>query len=239
MSNDQSHQLINLLQTSKKTPAEQLFYFFELIENAPGILLQNEGREEVLLHLAALARSLKIHHPEIFAQQIFFMATEAQEKQLGQPRSRALKHAQVAAKALITAQSRNHLSRNGHLYAMTASFFLVFAVSSMFLSNVSPPFQPEQLSPSLAAESNHDGVIDPPYNPKRLAEILSTREKMRHGTCKFPEALMLAEADRSIYLRTVVYGDVSYDFKEQETTTRLMQSVPCDYTPILMKNSIS
>jgi hypothetical protein len=234
MNNFHSHWLIKHLETSSKSPTERLINLFDMMEKLPGSALPAEGHEELLRYLTAIARSSNIHHPEFFAQQILFMAAEAREKQLSQPESLALKHAQIAAKALISAQTKNRFRRNSHLYAMAASFFLIFGVSSMMLNNkLLAPSKELQLG-SIADADNHQ-AFEAGSNPKRLSEMLSSREKMRNGTCRFPEALMLAEADRGIYLKTVVYGEISHD----EGTARLMQTVSCDYTPMLMKNSIS
>lgn len=234
-----SHRLIQHLETSSKSPADRLINLFDMMEKSPNTALPAEDREELLQYLTAAAKSSDIHHPELFAQQIFFMAAEAREKQLNQPESLALKHAQIAAKALILAQTKNRFSRNSHFYAMAASFFLIFGISSMMLSNTPILEATEELQLNNLADIQGSATFETASNPKRLSEMLSNREKMRHGTCTFPEALMLAAADRSIYLKTVVYGEVSQDIKEQEVTARLMQTVRCDYTPMLMKNSIS
>src|SRR5690606_17897460 len=115
----------------------------------------------------------------------------------------------------------------------------LFGVSSMMLSNTLIPETTSELQIASSESADTLQIIEPIHNPKRLSEMISSREKMRQGRCVFPEALMMAEADRGIYLRTVVYGEITSDFKEQEVVSRLMQTVRCDYTPMLMKNSIS
>src|SRR5688572_29497180 len=125
MNNFHSHWLIKQLEASSKSPVERLINLFDMMGRLPSSASPTEGREELLQYLTAIAKSSNIHHPEFFAQQIFFMAAEAREKQLNQPESLALKHAQIAAKALINAQTKNRFRRNSHLYAMAASFFLI------------------------------------------------------------------------------------------------------------------
>lgn len=232
-----SHWLINRLKKSERSPTEQLLHFFEVMEEMPD-LITTDNREELLEYLSALAIASKINDPEFFAHQIFFMAAEAREQQLNHPESQALIHAKTAAKALVTAQTQSRLKQNSPLYAMAASFFLIFGLSSMMFNQELIPIQSEEQLSSLL-EADFQPSFNRNNNPKRISEMLSNREKMRQGTCRFPEALMLDEADRSIYLKTVVYGEVSQDIKEQEVTARLMQTVRCDYTPMLMKNSIS
>lgn len=229
--------LANRLNKSRKLPTEQLLHLFEAMEELPAQWLPDGGRKELLQHLEALASQSKIDEPEIFAQQILFMATEAREKQLRQPESDAIQHARIAAKALIMAQTKSHFSRSSHIYAMAASFFLIFGVTSiMFSQELIPPPQ-EQLDNLLEVAS--PSALDINNSPKQLSEMLSSREKMRQGTCHFPEALAFAETERGVYLKNVVNGELSLDKKEQEITTRLMKFVRCDYTPMLMKNSIS
>lgn len=121
---------------------------------------------------------------------------------------------------------------------MAASFFLIFGVSSMLLTSHPPAPQETVETISLNQAKAAPAAVFVNANPKRLAEMHAYREKMRQGTCNFPEALMLDEADRGIYLKTVVYGDIPHDIKEQQITARLMASVRCDFTPMLMKNSI-
>lgn len=233
------HQLTKQLQSSGKAPDEQLDHVFEVLGRIPDAELQQTGQQAILQHLTQLAKSWEIHQPEAFARQLLFMMTDAKRKQLVQPQSQALQHARIAARALIAAQRKNRFSRNSHVYAMAASVLLMFGVSSMMLSNTLIPETTSQLQVASSEDTNTTKTSEFRYNPKRLSEMISSRERMRQGTCIFPEALMMAEADRGIYLRTVVYGEITSDFKEQEVASRLMQTVRCDYTPMLMKNSIS
>ena len=233
------HQLISQLQSSRKTHTEQLDHILDTLGRIPVAELQQTELQAIAQHLAQLAKSWEIHQPEAFARQLIFMVTDAKRKQLAQPDSQALQHARIAARALIAAQRKNRFSRNSHVYAMAASFFLLFGVSSLMLSNTMPPETSDGLQIANVSDTDTIKISEPRYNPKRLSEMISSREKMRHGTCIFPEALMMAEADRGIYLRNVVYGEITNDFKEQEVASRLMQTVRCDYTPMLMKNSVS
>ncbi len=224
--------------TRTRTSADQLLEeFFATVEKAPATALPEEMQQQWLQSLTTLTTALKIEQPELVARQLLFIATEARNRSLQLPGSRALEHAHTAAKALLAVQKRKRLAGNGHVYAMAASFFLIFGVSMLFTSHAPIPREAtDTVSLNEAAEIHAPVFVN--SNPKRLAEMHSHREKMRQGTCNFPEALMLAEADRGIYLKTVVYGDIPQDIKEQQITARLMESVRCDYTPMLMKNSI-
>ena len=233
------HKRMTQLKRSGKTPTEQLDHVFETLGQITGTELQQTEQQAIVQHLAQLAKSWKIHQPEAFARQLFFMVTDARQKQLAQPENEAIQHARIAARALITVQRKNRFNRNSHVYAMAASVFLLFGVGSMMLSNT---VMPETRNEFQVASSEYTNTIissEPRYNPKRLSEMISNREKMREGRCHFPEALVFAESERSIYIKNVVHGEVTNDFKEQEVANRLMQTVRCDYTPMLMKNSVS
>jgi len=233
-----THQLIRQLEISGKTPAEQLDHVLETLGQISNAELQQTQQQALLLHLAQLAKSWKIHQPEAFAQQLLCMLTDAKRKQLAQPGSQALQHAKIAVRALITAQRKNRFSHNSHFYAMAASVFLLFGVGSMMLGNTHAPIISKELAVSPPTETE-TRVLLAVNNPMRLSEMISNREKMREGRCHFPEALVFAESERSIYIKNVVHGEITNDFKEQEIARRLMQSVRCDYTPMLMKNSVS
>lgn len=233
-----SHKLVNRLRKSEKSATEQLLHLFEVMEEATALVVTEDDHEELVQYLTALAIASKIHDPEFFAQQILFMATEARDKQLKQPESQVLRHAKTAAKALVTAQTKSHLKQNSHLYAMAASFFLIFGVTSVMLNQKLVPIQSGDLPLSHLLETTQP-AFEINHNPTRLSQMLADRERMRQGTCKFPEALAFAETERGVYLKNVVHGEVSLDKKEQEITNRLMEYVSCDYTPMLMKNSIS
>lgn len=239
MKNTCNHTLIDALKNSGKAPAERLAHVFEIIGQMPASASLTDEQDELLQYLAKLAKSSHIHQPEAFAQQVFIMAADAWQKQLAQPDSHALKHAQIAAKALITAQTRNRFSRNSHIYAMAASFFLISGISGMMFANTLLPIASEAPKASPLPEAQKPQALLAINNPMRLSEMISNREKMREGRCQFPEALVFAENERGIYLQNVVHGDITNDIKVQEVANRLMQSVRCDYTPMLMRNSIS
>ena len=220
-----------------RAQADQLLEdFFAAVEKTP--VASEETRQQWLQSLTALATTLKIKQPDLVARQLLFIATEAGKRAQQSPDNRALQHAHTAARALLAVQKRKAFAANSHAYAMAASFFLIFGVSSMLFTSHAPMPQETVETTSLNEAIAAPAAVFVNANPKRLAEMHSYREKMRQGTCNFPEALMLDEADRGIYLKTVVYGDIPHDIKEQQITARLMESVRCDFTPMLMKNSI-
>lgn len=237
--------LMTSLTNAAEAPAERLLRIFENFEDAPEGGWSAAEQQELLQQLTLLAKLARTDAPDSLAQQLLCMMIEAKKRQLAVPDSQALHHARIAARALIAAQRKQHFSRNSHLYAMAASVFLFFGIGSMLLIDTPTTSSTTQLQTQASLQSEHPQLtaipapIGPVHNPQRLSDMIAKREKMRQGTCVFPEALMLAEADRSIYLKHVVKGDITSDYREQEIANRLMQNVRCDYTPMLMKNSIS
>lgn len=235
----QKHWIVKQLEGSGDSPAQRLLSLFELLQKLPELGLVIDARDELLQYLTVLAKASSIHHPEFFAQQILFMAIEAFEKQHKQPDSDALKHAQIAANALLNVQKKNHFRRHSPVYAMAASFFMVVGASGIMYGSLLNSESVEQLSttePQLLAMAETSNVqID---NPLRISEMLSQRDKMREGRCQFPEAIVFSEAERGIYLQNVVHGEISANREVQEVSSRLREFVRCDYTPMLMKKSV-
>lgn len=247
--------LMSNLEDATATPADRLLKLFSILEQAPESTWPAAEQQALLQQMTRLAELAQTDAPDNLARQLLLMAAEAKRQQLAAPGSRAMHHGRIAAKALITAQRKQHFRRNSQVYAMAASAFLVFGIGGMLLSGTtsSPSSMPLQTQAALqraapqsetlrqSAGNQHAALparIEPAISPQRLSDMIAQRERMRQGTCIFPEALMLAEADRSIYLKHVVHGDITSDYREQEVANRLMQTVRCDYSPMLMKNSV-
>ena len=101
--------------------------------------------------------------------------------------------------------------------------------------------QPAPTALHAKVEPAHESVTVPTVytNPVRTAEMYASLERMRGGVCHYFEALMLPEGQQGVYLRNVVAGEVSSDASDRALAAQLMQRVPCDYAPMLMKNSTS
>jgi len=75
-------------------------------------------------------------------------------------------------------------------------------------------------------------------SPVQTAELYSSIEQMRKGDCQYPEALAFPENQRAIYLENVIDGRISTKAADQALTRHFMQKVRCNYTPMLMANSV-
>ncbi|HEY8355417.1 MAG TPA: hypothetical protein VIK69_10450 [Methylophilaceae bacterium] len=226
-------------------PKHQLLDIFEVFAHLPADGPTDEERQTLLRQLSSLARQTKLDDPQGIALQLLHMAATAKKRQLTDPESNALHHARIAATALIESRRQNRFRRNSVAYAMAASLFLLVGIGGPLLFAQPEPSSALLLQADAGAldqtpqPTGPDRLPPPSYNPKRMSDMIAKREMMRQGTCIFPEALMLAEAERGIYLQQVVKGNISTDYREQEIADRLMQTVRCDYSPMLMRNSVS
>lgn len=235
-----THWIRQQLDASGLAPEASLIQLFDLLEQTPDASTAFDDTSALLADLSKLAAQCHIDQPACFAQQILLMAQEAWSKHQKNPDSQALQHAKIVAKALLAAQKKNRFRRHTPAYAMAASFFLLVGVSGLMFGHLLIPATanhqpvPEQ-QVILLADNGHTMAS----NPLRITEMRSQREKMREGRCQFPEAIVFSETERGIYLQNVVHGEISANKEVQDVTSRLREYVRCDYTPMLMKNSIS
>lgn len=221
-----------------------MHYLFDAIERLPTQDVLAEADEDscaaLRQYLAQQARLANAHLPETLASQLCFMAKDIIEKQRQSPS--VARHAKLAASALIKAQTEYRFRLRPSHYAMAASLFLIAGAGSILLdSATSVPAPTPAPAAKVAMLTAPEPMIQPAvlFSPKRTAETIAYREKMREGRCQFPEAIAFSETERGIYLRNVVHGEITPDLQEQEISNRLREFVRCDYTPMLMKNSVS
>lgn len=217
------------------TPQEHLADFFARLETLPEGKLPPAERAALLQSLTTIVRRRSVAEPEALARQILFMAVDSQRE--GVARQTIVRHAHVAAEALIAAQPHRAWSTSRHWYAMAASCLLALGLGVAPEAHTPP--RPSAAHATVLMTAKPATTVLATANPMGMAEILARREKIRQGTCNFPQALMLASGDRETYMRTVVHGEIPQDSLRQAATVRLLQTVRCDYAPMLMKNSIS
>jgi len=63
-------------------------------------------------------------------------------------------------------------------------------------------------------------------------------EQMRNGTCQFPEAIQIPDRDKAVYLENVVGGKLPSNLKDLATANIYLEKVRCNFTPMLMANSV-
>lgn len=250
-----SPSLLTALKQTPGKPAERLQALFDLLEKYPLEASEHDhgasNDQQLLQYLTGQAKQAGAKLPEMLASQLYFMALEAIRQQPYTPH--ALSHAKCAATALIQAQSAEHWSKwvkwpvNQPAYAIAASLFLGLGTAGILFSSAHiSTYSPNASKHQQAAEhvlqlAAIPAAIPTPaiFNPQHAADMLASREKMREGRCQLPEAIVFSETERGIYLQNVVHGEISSNREIQEVSKRLREFIRCDYTPMLMKNSVS
>lgn len=243
--------LLGMLDKSSSSAQQRLLNLFDILADwlqAPHIResldLQDPALEQtpgpLLQYLTDQSAITQVRAPEILAHQLYFMLLAALQQELQAPGCNALLHAKHAAQALVHAQCLREDKASRLTYGLAASLVFVAGLSSFLMFGAAPQ---EPLSPVQAADLNKAplaAALPASYaNPAHTAAMYAHIEQMRNGVCHYPEALMLPEAQHSVYLQNVVGGEISSNALDQALASRLMQRVRCDYAPMLMKNSLS
>jgi len=243
---------LRMLKKAGGTPRERLLALFDILADwidAPHMRDKlsaaeiNSAEPQALLeYLTAQASASGAQESETLAQQLYFIAISMLQEEIRTPGCAAGQHARQVAQALIQAQTeKDRFISKRSAYAMTASVFLVTAISSMLVFGFSNPLS------ATANAANSAAMIKPvaptkdieavAASPEQTAGLYASMEQMRKGQCQYPEALMLPDNQRAIYLENVVSGQVSTKAADQQLVGQIMQKVRCNYTPMLMMNS--
>lgn len=238
-----------MLDKSSPVPQQRLLRLFDILADwvqAPQIRehlsLANSSASEtasdaLLEYLTEQSRITPAQAPEILAHQIYFIALNALQQEMRNPGCDSFIHAQHAVRALIAAQSKQE-KPNRLAYGLAASLIVTAGLTSFLLFGMTPHKSLDSLRLSDLNKTPSMPISVPNFNPAYTADMYSSIEQMRNGVCRYPEALMLPEAQRSVYMRNVVGGEVSTNASDQALASKLMQKVRCDYAPMLMKNSM-
>lgn len=238
-----------MLKKSGKTPQQRLLAMFDILDDwlhAPAVRdaleidhLYHGAAHALETFLAQEAQSLRAAMPELLAQQLYFIALTALKEEIARPGCGSIKHARVAANALLKAQKQKNISVSKPVaYGLAASLFVSITVGSLMFS--SQAFGTK--APVQVAVAKPQPLPTPPSliaSPTQTAELFASLEQMRKGTCYFPEALQLPDSEKAVYLENVVGGQITVDVQEQALVKKLMGKVRCNYTPMLMANSVS
>lgn len=241
---------LGMLKKAGATPRERLLALFDILDdwvNAPHIRekfgsveINGDQPQALLEYLTAQAIAGGAQGPEVLAQQLYFMAMSMLQEELRSPGCAASQHAKQVAQALIQAQTeRGRFISKRSAYAMAASVFFVTGIASMLIFGAANPLGDKPNSASRIV------VITPAANtesveagPEQTAALFATIEQMRKGECQYPEALQLPDSQKAVYLSNVVGGQISSNAADQALVAQLLKKVRCNYTPLLMKNSV-
>ena len=241
--------LLAMLDKSSDATRQRLLNLFDILDDwlrtsqmrehlDQGNTLPDAAEPALLQYLAQQSRALRAPAPEALAHQLYFMAQSAVQQEIRTPGCKACVHARQAAQALLDAQLATTPRRHYGHYGLAAGLLIVAGLSGYLMMSL---LQPAPTALHAKVEPAHESVTLPTVytNPVRTAEMYASLERMRGGVCHYFEALMLPEGQQGVYLRNVVAGEVSSDASDRALAAQLMQRVPCDYAPMLMKNSTS
>jgi len=243
--------LIKMLKKSGKTSRERLLGIFDVLadwHDAPNIraaLLEESGHAGIPSHLLDFlgeeARACGAQMPEALAQQIYFIALSTLQEALRSSDHHHFIHAKQAASALITAQTEKLPGKNKPLlYGVAATVFVTTIASSFLIFHNKQGQTEATINAAIAAISHPTDADDQSEpSPKQAAEMYALAEQMRHGDCRYVEALQIPDADKRVYIESVVGGKVPTNAKDMALAQSYLQKINCSYTPMLMKNSIN
>ncbi|MCB5186569.1 hypothetical protein LG200_00955 [Methylobacillus caricis] len=228
--------LLRALQQYKNKPQARLLRVFDILasKSAPAAELVTEieaNRQSLLHYLTRQARSSGAELPEVLAQQILIMLENALQREIKHPGCQALHHAQVASDALIHAQCDSSY-RKVREFSMTTSFASIIGIAlfmSWYMLRDLPSSHHNNSSHQLWNNSARESVA----SPVKVAELYNMLERMRQGTCHFPQALMLDESERAVFLKNIVDGNLSSHENEINLASQLIQKVSCEYRPLI------
>jgi hypothetical protein len=244
-----SELLIARIQKSSRDPGQRLLNAFDLLADAaskdamPSEKSSTSAESAMLRFMQSQAQAMAIEMPELLAQQLYFMMQQALYTELASPASNALHHARIAADAMLQAlASEQKPTRKVLAYAIAAGVFTLLGSTSIALQSEFQPSGPFIVAALNASAKSAEPRMAPDFsvaNPARTAAMYAKIEQMRTGKCDYPQALVLPESERGIYIEYIVNGKVSTKVSDQDVVNKLMQQVSCNYTPMLMKNSTS
>lgn len=242
-----SQWFLSMLMKSGKTPQQRLLGMYDVLDDwlrAPLIREQlntytpfyPKPSEALLDYLMHEARACGSKTPEALAQQLYFIAMAALNEASSNPACGSIAHAKVAAEALLQAQKKKNLSTSKPFaYGLAASLATFFAIGGIAYSSLATAPEVPVITAAKPAPITNASLM---ASPAQTAELLASLEQMRKGTCHFPEALQLPDSEKAVYLENLVGGQITVNAKEQELVRRLMEKVRCNYTPMLMANSV-
>lgn len=191
-----------------------------------------------------LSSEAKAHHPETLADHLLFIAQNAFNQQLNQPRQAHLMHAKKVAEALILAQSNTQSNFSDsfkfmqpHRFAIAASFSAIL-LGGLFLWQQTP--KQTTIVVSEANRTENVAIVrgdNASLTAQEASAMYAKYETMRSGTCQFLEAIQIPDKDKAVYLESVVGGKLPTNLKDLQTANAYLEKVRCNYTPMLMRKS--
>ena len=241
--------LIKMLAKSSKSPRQRLLNLFDILDDwlkAPNFektaTLHSISNRLLITYCIDQAIAIGAENPDILAEHIVLIAHSAAQQAIEQPESSSLLHAKKAAQALIQAQTQKtgildsiRESRPA-VYGIAASMLILIGAAIIWapmLMNKQTQLaqQSEQIENTLTTSLS---TQNKPLTAIDASRMYAKYEQMRQGTCQFPEALLIPDKHKSIYLENVVGGKVPTDLDDLSIANFYLEKVRCNFTPMLM-----
>ena len=243
--------LIKMLAKSSRLPQERLLNLFDILDDwlkAPNFdktaTLDSISNSLLITYCIDQAIAIGAENPDILAEHIVLIAHSAAQHAIEQPESSSLLHAKKAAQALIQAQTQKtgllasiRESRPA-LYGIAASMFIAIGAAAiwapMLIHQQTQTQMTQQTDQIENAITNSIVTENKPLTAIDASRMYAKYEQMRQGTCQFPEALLIPDKHKSIYLENVVGGKVPTDLDDLSIANFYLEKVRCNFTPMLM-----
>ena len=241
--------LIKMLAKSSKSPRQRLLNLFDILDDwlkAPNFektaTLHSISNRLLITYCIDQAIAIGAENPDILAEHIVLIAHSAAQQAIEQPESSSLLHAKKAAQALIQAQTQ----KTGILVSIRESRPAVYGIAASMLILIGAAIiwapmlmnkqaqlaqQSEQIENTLTTSLS---TQNKPLTAIDASRMYAKYEQMRQGTCQFPEALLIPDKHKSIYLENVVGGKVPTDLDDLSIANFYLEKVRCNFTPMLM-----
>lgn len=229
--------LMQALKSGKSSPKSRLLKIFDVLLT-PTSYSRHEIEQEFVQQKAHLIRFLHkqakasgAQLPDTLAQQIIIVLDNALQQEKQHPQSQALRHARTATEALILAQCADGWGKLRDL-GTNASFVSLLGIT-LFVTWYMLREPPIVRAPTSTYQLWHMSAKETPASPQHVAAFYNALDRMRQGTCQFPQALMLGSSERSVFLNNIVNGRLSNRAEEIALATQLLKKVSCEYRPLI------
>lgn len=248
----QSQWLIKMLTKSCETPKGKVLNLFGILENwisAPNIQFSIDIKapinQSLIDFFTKQAQFLGANNPDMLAIQIIVIARQATLEAIASKDCSSLTHAKKVVEALLFAYTRqnilpNKISRHAR-YGVAASTVLL--LGTLILIPITLNNEVSQLAQLKSKQSDH--FITTHYtgnkmlSPKAVADILTKYERLRVGSCHYPEVLSIPRKHRKIYMEKVVGGQLPENESELAITNLYLEKLNCYFPSKLNSFSIT
>ncbi len=222
--------------SSPKARITNLFVILQDWLNAPGIrdqlssasLDRHNEVDGLLVHLVTNAKL----EPKKLAFQLHFILLGAINEEIRNPGSNTMDHARAAAASLVAASTPSRIKKS-RAFAVAATAMVGVIAGSLLLpiSTTSKPVVP--VTQHLELQTHN--IVPVAVNPDPSVAIYRMHDKIRSAQCLYPQALMLAANQRSVFLEGVVNIDnLKVATTNLDQVSQLYQMVDCYYPPAAM-----